>query len=228
MKNSRIIHMSEEVLNKLRKTVVNHPRIVAGVLASTVLLGSGIHSLYEKDRIQNIYGISEEKESSYDSYSMQLEDMLDIDISTGDEKRINALDKYREYINDYNNADSYAKQYDAFSNLASGRYKIEDVCLSVAKGYLSSTHGGMEKGWTLSYDKDSDAWVAHDNNQSMDLKGNVRELVDYIGVLQSYPSTDEIKDPDEFVDVCDKLIMNAGKVIGEKTEELSKEGQMRV
>ena len=227
MENSRTIHMSEEVLSKLKNKVIKHPRIVAGVVASTVLLGGSISSLYIKNRTQNIYGVSNENESLYDSYSMQLEDMLDIDISYNDEKIINKLDKYRECINDYNNTDSYARKYEAFSKLAMGRHEIEDISLRVAKEYLSVNYGGKEENWTLSYDGGSNTWVAHDDNHSIDLYDEVRNLADAIGSLQSI-DPDEVENPDKFIKACDLVIMNVGIVTNKKVEVESKEGQKHV
>lgn len=199
----------EYKINRESKTgVMNRNRIIGGVVLTLAIGSIVVSSIFSKVK-NEVYGF----DKNFNNYSSQLEVMLDVDITNENASLLDKFQTYRGHIEDYNSGMGELVENTALKGLIDGKKDIINTGLDIAKTFIANENGGVKDEWTIHHENSDGTWLAsREGSGSVTLDGDVYNLVSSIGTLQDYEKMAVIPDADKFVDSCDKLIQNAGKV----------------
>ena len=207
--------MKYKINRESKNGVINKNRIIGGVtlaLAVGTIVVTSLMAKVEKET----YGF----DKNFNSYSNQLEVMLDVDINNNDAALLNKLQDYRGHIEDYKSGMGELVEKTALKGLIEGEDDIINTGLDIAKTYIAKENGGEKDDWVIRHENSDGSWLAvKEGFGNTKLSGDVQTLVGFIGQLQDYQKMDVIGDTDKFVDLCDKLIQSAGKVTVNMSEK---------
>ncbi len=197
--------------------------LVAGV---TVFLGIGTAVMYnsiQKDRIEEAaYSYDE----SYETYSEQIEKMLDVDLDSSLEDNLNSMKVMRETIDDYQNDSALISKADSLKVLIDGKNNFVITALDIAKSWCANEWGGNAENYRIVPENSgAPTWLAvNSEGGNHELHGDIGDLAESIGNLQGYnrEMLKNIEDPSEFVDTCDKVAKMSGVVATSIAESKSK------
>ncbi len=188
--------------------------VIAGVATLTVALAFGHIVVTNIDeyftRKQYSY------DSNYDSYSEQIETMMNIDLDNSLEDNLNSMEEMRESIENYQDNDGMMIKTDALKVLLENKTNFENSALDIAKKWCANEWGGKAEDYNIVSDSSSSDWIAvnQSNGSNTSLSGDVYDLVSAIGSLQGYSEENirSMKGSDDFVDTCDSVAKISGVV----------------
>lgn len=194
--------------------IVNLTNLTSGmVIAVAISIGATLVK-----EVKNYMDLQEYSyDSSYDSYSEQIEDMLQIDLSSSLEDDLNSLQMMRETIETYQSSDSLISKSDSLKILENQKTNFETSALNIAKKWCANEWGGAASDYNIIPEGSSmPGWVAtHKDMGPHQLpNGNISDFLTSIGKVQSYSREmiEQTSDSDEFVDSCDTMCKYSGIV----------------
>lgn len=206
-------------LNK--KSIIGNPKfkiLVNGMLlASASFLGYKVKKLV----LSNTYLY----DSSYESYSSQIEDKKNIDIDDDIENYLNSMQIMRIAIDCYEKNDETITKTNAFNIIKDKKIELEQDSLIIAKYWCAKKWGGEADKYKITIENSyNPVWIASYPNEESKTKVlvdlNVIRLLDSIGKSQTY---NDFSDTDKLVEICKDIIISSGRVTTEMFDSKNKE-----
>lgn len=165
--------------------------------------------------------------SSYSSFSEQIEKELGIDLDYNLEEDLNSMKMMRETIGDYMNDNALISQADAFKILLDNKQDFEQSALRIAKSWCANQYGGDKGDWKIGHeDSKHPVWIATSSSYGYHTltDDSVCELLDAIGKSQSNDKSTLLntENPDKYVSLCDKIAKYSGVVASDIAQTKSK------
>ncbi len=153
-------------------------------------------------------------DSSYATYSQQLEEMLNVDMAPDLEEEVNKLQDISTMISDYQKSDAVIQKSDASKKLINEYEEIYKTSLDILKLNIAHENNCSSENLKVSYEPSDGSWVASsDDLGAITLTGKQREIAENIGNLQSCSiknmETFNEKQMDNYVDLCSDTISQA-------------------
>lgn len=209
----------ESKVGKTKERIVLAGITITLLSGAVIFIGSELHKNFERKNYQY--------NSSYESYSEQIEDMMGVDLDTNLEDNLNSMKVMREAIEDYQSDSALISQADSLKVLIDSKNDFEKAALNIAKNWCANEWGGKAEDYRIvREDSKHPDWIAvNENGGNHELSGDIRDLAQSIGSLQGY-SEEALNnfdvDPDKFVDTCDQVSKISGVVATSIAESKSK------
>lgn len=199
--------------------------VIVGIASLATLLGighivvTGIGDYFTKEQYNY--------DSSYDSYSEQIESMMNIDLDSSLEEKLNSLQMLREVIDHYQNSDSLITKANTLTMLANHKDVLETVSLEIAKRWCANEWGGNASDYKILPEGSTlPGWVVtNPQTGTHELPhGQLHDFLDDIGKLQGYSSEqiDKVDVSDNFVSLCDNVVRSSGMIATDLSSSKSK------
>ena len=198
--------------------IIKRAGLVAGVVVS-LGIGSVVMSnnFQESKREEAAYSY----DASYDTYSEQIESVMDIDLSEDMESELNKMQDIRETVNDYLNETGLISKAQAAQILYQEKSTIINWGLDVVKMSLANRCGNSPEDYTiLPPDSGDGEYIAYCKNGD-----NVALSSDEIGIAQEVIGLQRLTDNSSnvsekdteklLVNRVDNIIQTGGKIITE-------------
>ena len=198
--------------------IIKRAGLVAGVVVS---LGIGSVVMYNNFQESKREEAAYSYDASYDTYSEQIESVMDIDLSEDMESELNKMQDIRETVNDYLNETGLISKAQAAQILYKEKSTIINWGLNVVKMSLANRCGNSPKDYTIIPPNSGDGeYIAHCKNGD-----NVALSSDEIGIAQEVIGLQRLTDNSSnvsekdteklLVTRVDNIIQTGGKIITE-------------
>lgn len=198
--------------------IIKRAGLVAGVVVS---LGIGSVVMYNNFQESKREEAAYSYDASYDTYSEQIESVMDIDLSEDMESELNKMQDIRETVNDYLNETGLISKAQAAQILYKEKSTIINWGLNVVKMSLANRCGNSPKDYTIIPPDSGDGeYIAHCKNGD-----NVALSSDEIGIAQEVIGLQRLTDNSSnvsekdteklLVNRVDNIIQTGGKIITE-------------
>ena len=198
--------------------IIKRAGLVAGVVVS---LGIGSVVMYNNFQESKREEAAYSYDASYDTYSEQIESVMDIDLSEYMESELNKMQDIRETVNDYLNETGLISKAQAAQILYQEKSTIINWGLNVVKMSLANRCGNSPKDYTIIPPNSGDGeYIAHCKNGD-----NVALSSDEIGIAQEVIGLQRLTDNSSnvsekdteklLVTRVDNIIQTGGKIITE-------------
>lgn len=202
----------KSITGRINKASLMQDALIAVGVGAIAILGVSFYQYNQNDREMSKYEYS----SNYESYSEQIESVLNVDLSSNLEENLNSMEGMRKAVDDYNSDNALISKADALKVLIDGKNDFETSALGIAKNWCANEWGGSADDYRIVLeDSAAPVWLAVKNNDgNHELGGDVKDLVEYIGQLQDYNKEmlDSLVNPEDFVNMCDRIACMSGKV----------------
>ena len=161
----------------------------------------------------------------YSNYSAQLEEMMEVDMNTNLEDQLNTLQESRILIDSIKHDDSIVSRGDNFKKLIDQKDTLEYTGLTILKMNIAHEYGVNASDITTSFDNNDGTWRAFiDGYGAVSITGDNFHLVNSIAEIQGYDKDELLKKDNykEYVNSCNRLIKNAGKVAVDMSPKIAK------
>lgn len=158
----------------------------------------------------------------YPSYSQQVEQLFQVDISEENESRINKLEDVSNLISEYQDEKEESRKKNIYGKLMENKKDIENICLRILKEDIAKEKGGKWDDYTIWQEHADGLWLTSGRGDSATLHGKQETLVDAIGNCQivGYSSDyEEAKNPDKVVQRYDKMILETARFVKNVSEK---------
>lgn len=161
-------------------------------------------------------------DSNYSTYSQQIEDMDDVDISSSLETQINKLQEISLLVDEYQNDDVYLDKSSACEKLIGDYDYIVDTSLGILKNVIADEYGGEAENIKLCFEKSDCSWLAYgDGLKSISLSGNEFETAEAIGQFQNHYSIEQLSNStqgeiNDYVSECGHLVNKTVSLVADK------------
>ena len=198
--------------------IIKRAGLVAGVVVS---LGIGSVVMYNNFQESKREEAAYSYDASYDTYSEQIESVMDIDLSEDMESELNKMQDIRETVNDYLNETGLISKAQAAQILYQEKSTIINWGLDVVKMSLANRCGNSPEDYTiLPPDSGDGEYIAYCKNGD-----NVALFSDEIGIAQEVIGLQRLTDNSSnvsekdteklLVTRVDNIIQTGGKIITE-------------
>ena len=198
--------------------IIKRAGLVAGVVVS---LGIGSVVMYNNFQESKREEAAYSYDASYDTYSEQIESVMDIDLSEDMESELNKMQDIRETVNDYLNETGLISKAQAAQILYQEKSTIINWGLDVVKMSLANRCGNSPEDYTiLPPDSGDGEYIAYCKNGD-----NVALFSDEIGIAQEVIGLQRLTDNSSnvsekdteklLVNRVDNIIQTGGKIITE-------------
>ena len=198
--------------------IIKRAGLVAGVVVS---LGIGSVVMYNNFQESKREEAAYSYDASYDTYSEQIESVMDIDLSEDMESELNKMQDIRETVNDYLNETGLISKAQAAQILYQEKSTIINWGLDVVKMSLANRCGNSPEDYTiLPPDSGDGKYIAYCKNGD-----NVALSSDEIGIAQEVIGLQRLTDNSSnvsekdteklLVNRVDNIIQTGGKIITE-------------
>ena len=198
--------------------IIKRAGLVAGVVVS---LGIGSVVMYNNFQESKREEAAYSYDASYDTYSEQIESVMDIDLSEDMESELNKMQDIRETVNDYLNETGLISKAQAAQILYQEKSTIINWGLDVVKMSLANRCGNSPEDYTiLPPDSGDGEYIAYCKNGD-----NVALSSDEIGIAQEVIGLQRLTDNSSnvsekdteklLVNRVDNIIQTGGKIITE-------------
>ena len=198
--------------------IIKRAGLVAGVVVS---LGIGSVVMYNNFQESKREEAAYSYDASYDTYSEQIESVMDIDLSEDMESELNKMQDIRETVNDYLNETGLISKAQAAQILYQEKSTIINWGLNVVKMSLANRCGNSPEDYTiLPPDSGDGEYIAYCKNGD-----NVALSSDEIGIAQEVIGLQRLTDNSSnvsekdteklLVTRVDNIIQTGGKIITE-------------
>ena len=198
--------------------IIKRAGLVAGVVVS---LGIGSVVMYNNFQESKREEAAYSYDASYDTYSEQIESVMDIDLSEDMESELNKMQDIRETVNDYLNETGLISKAQAAQILYQEKSTIINWGLNVVKMSLANRCGNSPEDYTiLPPDSGDGEYIAYCKNGD-----NVALSSDEIGIAQEVIGLQRLTDNSSnvsekdteklLVNRVDNIIQTGGKIITE-------------
>lgn len=198
--------------------IIKRAGLVAGVVVS---LGIGSVVMYNNFQESKREEAAYSYDASYDTYSEQIESVMDIDLSEDMESELNKMQDIRETVNDYLNETGLISKAQAAQILYQEKSTIINWGLNVVKMSLANRCGNSPKDYTIIPPDSGDGkYIAYCKNGD-----NVALSSDEIGIAQEVIGLQRLTDNSSnvsekdteklLVNRVDNIIQTGGKIITE-------------
>lgn len=198
--------------------IIKRAGLVAGVVVS---LGIGSVVMYNNFQESKREEAAYSYDASYDTYSEQIESVMDIDLSEDMESELNKMQDIRETVNDYLNETGLISKAQAAQILYQEKSTIINWGLDVVKMSLANRCGNFPEDYTiLPPDSGDGEYIAYCKNGD-----NVALSSDEIGIAQEVIGLQRLTDNSSnvsekdteklLVNRVDNIIQTGGKIITE-------------
>ncbi len=198
--------------------IIKRAGLVAGVVVS---LGIGSVVMYNNFQESKREEAAYSYDASYDTYSEQIESVMDIDLSEDMESELNKVQDIRETVNDYLNETGLISKAQAAQILYQEKSTIINWGLDVVKMSLANRCGNSPEDYTiLPPDSGDGEYIAYCKNGD-----NVALSSDEIGIAQEVIGLQRLTDNSSnvsekdteklLVNRVDNIIQTGGKIITE-------------
>lgn len=198
--------------------IIKRAGLVAGVVVS---LGIGSVVMYNNFQESKREEAAYSYDASYDTYSEQIERVMDIDLSEDMESELNKMQDIRETVNDYLNETGLISKAQAAQILYQEKSTIINWGLNVVKMSLANRCGNSPEDYTiLPPDSGDGEYIAYCKNGD-----NVALSSDEIGIAQEVIGLQRLTDNSSnvsekdteklLVNRVDNIIQTGGKIITE-------------
>ena len=198
--------------------IIKRAGLVAGVVVS---LGIGSVVMYNNFQESKREEAAYSYDASYDTYSEQIESVMDIDLSEDMESELNKMQDIRETVNDYLNETGLISKAQAAQILYQEKSTIINWGLDVVKMSLANRCGNSPEDYTiLPPDSGDGEYIAYCKNGD-----NVALSSDEIGIAQEVIGLQRLTDNSSnvsekdteklLVTRVDNIIQTGGKIITE-------------
>lgn len=198
--------------------IIKRAGLVAGVVVS---LGIGSVVMYNNFQESKREEAAYSYDASYDTYSEQIESVMDIDLSEDMESELNKMQDIRETVNDYLNETGLISKAQAAQILYQEKSTIINWGLNVVKMSLANRCGNFPEDYTiLPPDSGDGEYIAYCKNGD-----NVALSSDEIGIAQEVIGLQRLTDNSSnvsekdteklLVNRVDNIIQTGGKIITE-------------
>lgn len=198
--------------------IIKRAGLVAGVVVS---LGIGSVVMYNNFQESKREEAAYSYDASYDTYSKQIESIMDIDLSEDMESELNKVQDIRETVNDYLNETGLISKAQAAQILYQEKSTIINWGLDVVKMSLANRCGNSPEDYTiLPPDSGDGEYIAYCKNGD-----NVALSSDEIGIAQEVVGLQRLTDNSSnvsekdteklLVNRVDNIIQTGGKIITE-------------
>lgn len=153
--------------------------------------------------------------SNYKSYSAQIEELFNVDISTDNENQLNQLEEVSGLIKRYQSEEETNKE-NLFQELIEKKKVTEDLCLRILKEDIAKENGGKWDEYTIWQDHAEATWWAEGHGNTITLQGKQDRLVNAIGNCQITGHDNDYekaKNPDKVVERYEKMILETARFI---------------
>ena len=198
--------------------IIKRAGLVAGVVVS---LGIGSVVMYNNFQESKREEAAYSYDASYDTYSEQIERVMDIDLSEDMESELNKMQDIRETVNDYLNETGLISKAQAAQILYQEKSTIINWGLNVVKMSLANRCGHSPEDYTIIPPDSGDGeYIAYCKNGD-----NVALSSDEIGIAQEVIGLQRLTDNSSnvsekdteklLVNRVDNIIQTGGKIITE-------------
>lgn len=198
--------------------IIKRAGLVAGVVVS---LGIGSVVMYNNFQESKREEAAYSYDASYDTYSEQIESVMDIDLSEDMESELNKMQDIRKTVNDYLNETGLISKAQAAQILYQEKSTIINWGLDVVKMSLANRCGNSPEDYTiLPPDSGDGEYIAYCKNGD-----NVALSSDEIGIAQEVIGLQRLTDNSSnvsekdteklLVNRVDNIIQTGGKIITE-------------
>lgn len=153
---------------------------------------------------------------NYKSYSAQIEELFDVDISLNNEDNLNQLEEVAALINDYQNEDEETSKQIIFNQIVDKKKDTEKLCLRILKEDIAKEKGGKWDEYSIWQEHADAIWWADGHGDTFILQNKQVTLVNAIGNYQVLGEEYQIRDtsnPDKIVEKCEKMVLEAARFI---------------
>lgn len=160
--------------------------------------------------------------NEYSSYSQQIEELFQVDISEKNENRINELEEISSLISEYQNEKEESRKKNIYERLMENKKETENICLRILKEDIAKENGGNWDDYTISQEHADNLWLACGSEASITLGGKQETLVNAIGNCQitgCSSSYEEARNPDKVVKRYDKMILETVRFVKNVSEK---------
>ena len=198
--------------------IIKRAGLVAGVVVS---LGIGSVVMYNNFQESKREEAAYSYDASYDTYSEQIESVMDIDLSEDMESELNKMQDIRETVNDYLNETGLISKAQAAQILYQEKSTIINWGLNVVKMSLANRCGNSPKDYTIIPPNSGDGeYIAHCKNGdnvalSSDEIGIVQEVIGLQRLTDNSSNVSEKDTEKLLVTRVDNIIQTGGKIITE-------------
>ena len=154
--------------------------------------------------------------SNYGSYSEQIEELFDVDISEDNEKRLNQLEVVADLINEYHSVDESNNKKTIFLELVDKKKDTEDLCLRILKEDIAKENGGEWDEYTVWQEHADMTWWATGHDDTFTLQDRQDILVDAIGNCQILGDSSQVREtsnPNKIVDRYEKMVLETARFV---------------
>lgn len=173
-------------------------------------------SLLTKDKIDSY------DTETYDSYSQQVESVLDINVNKSDEEILNEMGNSLKLIQKYDEVSDEAKD-GILIELKENQENFEDLALTLVKNRVANENGGSPDDYTISNTEpgyEASNWIAvSEKSGVIELDSKSSKLIDAVSFLQGIKPEEGKKDI--YVDKY-KYVVNAATQYVEKMTKIEK------
>lgn len=167
-------------------------KAVLSLTIGTIVLGSFAYS-HHSQKINDNLTFS----SNYKSYSAQIEELFDVDISSDREENLNKFENISLLVEEYKNEEDESKKAALREKVLAEKDNVEALSLYILKDEIAKKHGGEWTDYRISPEKADGTWKAYGNGNDITLNDSSYNLANSIGNFQSLGSTQEIQDVDD-------------------------------
>ena len=198
--------------------IIKRAGLVAGVVVS---LGIGSVVMYNNFQESKREEAAYSYDASYDTYSKQIESIMDIDLSEDMESELNKVQDIRETVNDYLNETGLISKAQAAQILYQEKSTIINWGLNVVKMSLANRCGNSPKDYTIIPPNSGDGeYIAHcKNGDNVALSSDEIDIAqEVIGLQRLTDNSSNVSEKDTeklLVNRVDNIIQTGGKIITE-------------
>lgn len=152
----------------------------------------------------------------YSSYSQQVEQLFQVDISEENESRINKLEEVSNLISEYQNEKEEPRKKNIYEQLMGNKEDIENICLRILKEDIAKENGGSWDEYSTSQEHVDGLWSAFGHGDNITLHGKQETLVNAIGNCQIVGHSSDYegaRNPDKVVKRYDKMILETVRFV---------------
>lgn len=160
--------------------------------------------------------------NEYSSYSQQIEELFQVDISDKNENRINKLEEVSSLISQYQNEKEEARKKNIYEQLMENKKETEDICLRILKEDIAKENGGSWDDYTISQEHADNIWLACGRGDNITLGRKQETFVNAIGDCQIVGYSidyEEARNPDKVVKRYDKMILETVRFVKNVSEK---------
>lgn len=206
---------------KLMRNTKSGKIITKNIVGPTLTIATfgviGICAIFNTKKLDYKY------DSSYATYSEQLETTEKVDVSPSLENDINKLQEISTLVDEYKNSDIFFDKSNACEKLIGNYDYIIDTSLGILKTVIAEEHGVNEENISVSYEKSDGTWLAYGEGLgSISLHGDEYEVAEAIGGMQKNYNIEHLanstqEELSDYVNTCGYLVNRTAFLVANKS-----------